>query len=186
MEEAKKSTRTDAYYLIANGSRPVINNNDGTIRWLEDNQEIQFINPSFIGKNAEFSILNMPNQKIWFSQLSQRGIGENFSTPLLDEIILKGQPKSFICEKYKNPVEFWDAVRGKRFRVTVLGSGFCVNRNSPLVKELLKPIVTGRHITEKNDDNCIFDYVRTCVSKGHVNAVTGTIKNKKAYRLTEI
>lgn len=182
--EANKNE--NPYYKIALGSQSALKTVDGIVRWLEDKQVIQFENPHFKGRNAEFSIVNRPFQKIWFSQLSSRGITEDFNSPLLDEIILKDQCRGNICEKFKTASEFWNAVKGKKFIVTIKGKGFSLNKESNLVSVLNTPAVTGAKIPKKPTEENTFEYIRQCVIQGKPEQVRGTLKNKTAYLLTEI
>lgn len=187
VELTKKNSRPlTPYEEIALHSKDAVRNIDGNIRWFEDKQEIQFENPQFKGANAEFSIVNRPFQKIWFSQLSSMGVSEDFSTPLLDEIILKDQCRGNICEKFKTASEFWNAVKGKKFIVTIKGKGFSLNKESNLVSVLNTPAVTGAKIPKKTAEENTFEYIRQCVIQGKPEQVRGTLKNKTAYLLTEI
>lgn len=183
VENTKNPT---SYEEIAFQSKSAIRNTDGEMRWLEDKQEIKFAIPPFLGKNAEFPIVNRPNQKIWFSQLSSRGISEDFEIPLLDEIILKGHSKCYICEKFKTATDFWKEVKDKKFLVTIIGKGFCLNQDSHIVKTLKKPAVSGISVSVKNEDEYVFEYISNAVKNGNINGVLGTLKFKTAYRLTEI
>lgn len=184
LKEANK--QENAFSQIVVSSESAIKIVDGVKRWLEDKQEIKFAIPQFMGKNAEFPIVNTPNQKIWFSQLSSRGISEDFNLPLLDEIILKGHSKCYICENFKTARDFWDVVKGKKFLVTVIGNGFCLNRNSSIVNTLKMPVVPGRSVSIENVDKNIFEYIRNAVKHGNIECVRGTLKYKTAYCLTEI
>lgn len=175
-----------AFSQIAVSSTSAINNVDGVMRWLEDKQVIQFVNPQFKGKNAEFSIVNRPFQKIWFSQLSSQGVTDDFNSPLLDEIILKNQTKWCIVEKFKTAAEFWEAVKGRKFIVSIKGKGFCLNKDSQLVKTSKLPCVLGTYIAEEKAEKSVFEYIRQCVNQGKLEQVKGTLKNKTAYLLTEI
>lgn len=183
VEHTKKLT---PYEEIAVQSQSVVRKTDGEMRWFEDKQEIQFEKPQFKGKNAEFSIVNRPFQKIWFSQLSSQGVTEDFNLPLLDEIILKNQTKWCIVEKFKTAYEFWEAVKGRKFIVSIKGKGFCLNKNSPIVNTLKTPVVSDRSVSVENVDKHIFEYIRNAVKYGNIKCVRGTLKYKTAYRLTEI
>lgn len=174
------------YEEIALHSKDAVRNTDGDIRWFEDKQEIQFENPHFKGSNAEFSIVNRPFQKIWFSQLSSIGISEDFSTPLLDEIILKEQPMCFISVRFKTAHEFWETVQGRKFIVSIKGKGFCLNNNSQLVKTLKLPCTPGTYVAKEKAEKSVFDYIRQCINQGKPEQVRGPLKNKTAYLLTEI
>ncbi|MBD5259139.1 MAG: hypothetical protein HDS52_10755 [Barnesiella sp.] len=183
VEQIKKPT---PYEEITLHSQKAERNVNGEMRWFEDKQEIQFENPQFKGANAEFSIVNRPFQKIWFSQLSSRGITEDFNSPLLDEIILKDQYRGNICEKFKTAAEFWNAVKGKKFIITIKGKGFYLNKESNIVSILNTTAVTGAKIPKKTAEENIFEYIRQCVIQGKLDNVRGTLKNKTAYLLTEI
>ena len=184
--KTESNKQDNVYNRIASDSKPLVNIVNGIMRWLEDAQEIQFDNPIFRGNNAEFSIINKPYQKIWFSQISSIGISEDFNTPLSDEIIFKGHPQCYIFEKFKSANEFWNAVKGKKFKVTIKGKGFCLNQGSDVVKSLKAKNALGRGISVENIEKSIFDYIRQSVKNGDVSHVSGTLKNKTAYRLTEI
>lgn len=174
------------YHKIALGSQSALKTVDGIVRWLEDKEVIQFGNPHFKGRNAEFSIVNRPFQKIWFSQLSSIGISEDFSTPHLDEIILKEQPMCFISVRFKTAHEFWETVKGRKFIVSIKGKGFCLNNDNQLVKTLKLPCTPGTYVAKEKAEKSVFDYIRQCINQGKPEQVRGTLKNKTAYLLTEI
>lgn len=186
MNKINRNSNINPFDNIVLQSRDAITIINGEIRWLEDNQIVEFVNPHYLGSNAEFSIKNCSGQKIWFSQLSSYGVKEDdFETPLLDEIIFNGQSMCHIAEEFKSASDFWDAVKGKRFKVNVIGSGYCLNKNSELVKNL-RMSASRDSASNKNVDRSVFNYIRNAVRNGNNPSVYGTLKSKKAYRLSEI
>ena len=91
-----------------------------------------------------------------------------------------------ISKKYKNALDFWNDVRGKRFTVELLGNGFTLNLKNDLVKRLRILAMRGAGISDEAIDQSIYDYIRNAVNDDKTSEVSGTLKYKKAYRLIEI
>ena len=186
MNKINNNSNINPFDNIVLQSRDAITIINGEIRWLEDNQIVEFVNPQYLGSNAEFSIKNCSGQKIWFSQISNYGVNnQDFETPLLDEIIFKGHPVVQISDKFNRASDFWNSVKGKTFKVNLIGNGYCLNNNSEIVKNLRNSLRKGS-TSNKNLDANILNYIRNAVSNGNNSSVYGTLKSKKAYRLSEI
>lgn len=164
---------SERYYKITLENTSAISNVDGTMRWLDDGQIISFVDPEFIGYNAEFSIKDKTYQKIWFSQLISRGVKEDLQSELLDEIFFKGQNSCYIADQFRNAATFWSAVKDKKFMVEVIGKGFILNKNNSIISKIA-------------DAKRAFAYIRQEVEKGNDTDVSGFLKKKTAYRLIEI
>lgn len=178
--ENRNQERLNDAYQIALSTRPAVENVDGTRRWLENDQVIEFNAPMFRGLNAEFSIKNQEGQSIWFSQLSKVAMDGDFKTPMYSTIKFKGKEEYNIASKFRNASDFWEAVRDKRFKVKVLGSGFIVNLKNPKATMIMKDAPASRN------EHKVFDYVIDCINNGLKQEANGLILNYKIYALTEI
>ena len=83
-------------------------------RWIDPGEIVEFTDPVFTSRNAEFAINHNEKQKIWFSQL--------------DDIFINPFPKSlndltvitWVFKDLHQDVDgFWGIVKGKKFRVSV-------------------------------------------------------------------
>lgn len=158
---------------------------DGCRRWLEDSQIVEFDEPYINGKNAEFSIKNQSGQSIWFSQLSRVAMAKDMKTAMYSTIKLKDRNEWRISDQFRRASEFWEAVRGKCFKVRVMGSGFVVNNKDPKATMLMNGSATASH-NNLNAEQKVFDYVRQCIENGQDNEAKGMIVQYKIYALTEI
>lgn len=175
----KYGCKRSDYDMLALKSKSAVSVRDGGMRWLEHNQTIQFSEPRFLATNIEFSIVGNPNQKIWFSQLSSFGVTDDLQSPLMDEIVYKDQRLCLISKRYVTASEFWYDVKGKTFRVEVIGTGYALNRDNEFINSL-------RQASVEKSDKIVFDYIRKEIENGNDNNLSGTIKYKKVYRLIEI
>lgn len=83
LEMAKQnSLKMDEATELALSRKPAKKVVDGCRRWLEDAQIMEFAEPHFKGKNAEFSIKNQSGQSIWFTQLSRVARAEDMKTAM--------------------------------------------------------------------------------------------------------
>lgn len=167
---------------IAIACRPATRAADGNRRWLENNQIVEFSEPIFYGSNAEFSIKNQSGQSIWFSQLSKVAIAEDMITSMHSTIEFKAEKECHISD-IRTASEFWDAVRGKSFKVKVIGTGFVVNKNNEIAKRIMNG--SGLH-NGTNAEQKVFNYVRQCIENNRDHEANGLISNYKIYALTEI
>lgn len=174
------------YIMISQSGKSAVTVVNNDMRWLDDGQIAQFGNPQFRKANAEFEINGKSYHKIWFSQLSSNGVCEDLQTPLLDEIIFKGQPALHIRELYKSAKTFWDAVKNKNFKVEIINTGFSLNLYNDLVSALINDAVAKRKALPGKADKVVFDYIRQEVERGNTSKVMGTLKKKVGYRLIEI
>lgn len=165
---------------LALSSRPATTVHDGSRRWLENEQVVEFTEPMFRGVNAEFSIKNQVGQSIWFSQLSKVAMREDLKTPMHSIIKFKGECEYYIADKFRTASEFWNAVRNKNFKVKVVGIGFAVNTKNPKTKMIMKSAVNAKY--EQN----VFDYVIYCINNGKEHEAIGLIQEYKIYALIEI
>lgn len=165
--------------------RPAIRVVDGCRRWLEDAQIMEFAEPHFKGKNAEFAVKNQSGQSIWFSQLSRVARAEDMKTAMYSTIKFKDKNEWRISDQFRHASEFWEAVRGKCFKVRVMGSGFVVNNKDPKATMLMNGSATALH-NNLNAEQKVFDYVRQCLENGQDYEVKGMIAPYKIYALTEI
>lgn len=172
--------KSDGLYEITLSNEPAVKHYDGGRRWLEDGQVVEFIEPEFRGKNAEFSIENQSGQSIWFSQLSKVAMNEDLTASTCSVIKFKGERESPIAHKFRNASEFWNAVRNKQFNVKVIGNGFIVNHTNPKTEKFMKCAANAR--SEQN----VFDYVVDCIKTGRKHEAEGMILRYKIYALTEI
>lgn len=182
---ANKTEKLD-YHLISQHGKPAVKTIDGTMRWLEDGQTISFSDPKFYSTNAEFLINGHKWQSIWFSQIHSYGVLDDLHTPLLDEIVFKGQPVCLIRKKYISPRTFWDDVKDKKFKVEIINSGFSLNFYNDLVNSLITDAITKGKARPGEAEQIVFDYIRQAVNRGKADSVKGTLKIKNTYRLIEI
>lgn len=186
LEMAKQnSQKMDEATEASLSSRPAIRVVDGCRRWLEDSQIVEFAEPHFKGKNAEFAVKNQSGQSIWFSQLSKVARTEDMKTAMYSTIKFKDRNECRISDQFRHASEFWEAVRGKCFKVRVMGSGFVVNNKDPKATMLMNGSVTTLH-NNLNAEQKVFDYVRKCLESGQDDEAKGMIVQYKLYALTEI
>lgn len=183
---AKYGLKLSDYDRLVLGGKPAVSIQDGGMRWLEMNQEIQFCEPRFLAANIEFSIAGKPFQKIWFSQLSSFGVYDDFKSLLMDEIVFKGQESCLISKRYKTATDFWNDVRGKTFRVEIIGTGYALNRDNVIVNSFRQSTKSGAMASDEKTDKRVFDFIRKEVERGNKSNLSGIIKYKTAYRLVEI
>ena len=170
---------------LALKSKDAVRINDGVMRWFEEGQEILFDEPHYYGFNAEFCIKDKPYQKIWFSQLTAKGMDVKLETPLLDEILFKGESASIIAKRFTTPRSFWNAVKEKKFRVEIIGNGVTLNnKNCPLVESLRRSY--SAELYSEDVDTRIFDYIRHHIEEVEQYSSSKPLKPKKAYRLIEV
>lgn len=174
------------YDKIALNSKSAVSVTNGEIRWLEENQVFQFEEPMSLSNNIEFTVVGRPFQKIWFSQLSSYGIDAKSHSLLLDEIVFKGQDPCVISKRYKSAIDFWKAVRGKNFKVEIIGTGYDLNGKDAIVDLIRKSSGEWTSISNEIVDKSILDFIQQKVNEGKTSEVLGTLKNKTAYRLIEI
>lgn len=91
---------------------------DGEKRYFNDGEVITFTGCSRTMSNAKFEINNDPNWYVWFSQLNMRFLDENLTTNGHNGVIrlLDGTVKDI---PEIGPDEFYELVKGKKFRVEV-------------------------------------------------------------------
>lgn len=183
-QAAKSDKKTTPFEAIAESSKGAISRTDGQMRWLDDKQEIEFDEPQLRGANGEFKIKNMPYQKIWFSQLSSMGMDGNIRNPLMDVIIFKGELPCNIRDRFHSAQSFWNAVKNKKFRVDVLGHGLQLQKDCPYVMSQRR--IAVKRALNKDIDGFVFEQIRNEVENGNISIVSGALKNKVAYRLTEV
>ena len=185
---AKKNEDTfkNKLYKIAMHGKTATPIVDGIMRWLDEGQIIRLENPQFRKANAEFDINGKSGQFIWFSQISSVGVCDNLQTPLLDEIVFKGQPACHIKGKYLSAQSFWNDVKDRKFKVEIIASGFSLNFHNDLVNSLITDAIAKRKARPGKADQIVFDYIRQAVNSGNADSVKGTLKIKNAYRLIEI
>lgn len=186
LEMAKQnSLKMDAATEASLSRKPAIKVVDGCRRWLEDSQIVEFDEPYINGKNAEFSIKNQSGQSIWFTQLSRVARAEDMKTAMYSTVKFKDRNECRISDQFRRASEFWEAVRGKCFKVRVMGSGFVVNNKDPKATKLMNGSATASH-NNLNAEQKVFDYVRQCIENGQDNEAKGMIVQYKIYALTEI
>lgn len=182
---ANKTEKHD-YIKIAQHDKPAVKTIDGNMRWIDEGQIISFDDPKFYSSNAEFLINGRKWQSIWFSQIHSYGVLDDLQTPLLDEIVFKGQPACRIRDKYISARTFWDDVKDKRFKAEIIVGGYSLNLKNDLVNTIITDAIAKRKAVPGKADNVVFDYIRQAVSNGKTDSVNGTLKAKTAYRLIEI
>lgn len=181
----QNSLKMDEATELALSRKPAIKVVDGCRRWLEDSQIVEFAEPYINGENTEFSIKNQSGQSIWFSQLSRVARAEDMKTAMYSTLKLKDRNEWRISDQFGNASEFWKAVRGKCFKVRVMGSGFVVNTKDPKAAMLMNGSATALH-NNLNVEQKVFDEVRKCLESGQDDDAKGMIVQYKVYALTEI
>ena len=173
-------------YETSISDKPAVKIIDGNMRWIDEGQVISFDEPKFYSTNAEFLISGRKWQSIWFSQIHSYGVLEDLQTPLLDEIVFKGQPVCRIRERYISSRTFWDDVKDKRFKVEIINGGYSLNLKNNLVNSIITDAIAMGNAQPGKADQIVFDYIRQAVNDGKTDSVMGMIKEKKAYRFIEI
>ncbi len=83
-------------------------------RWIDHGEIVEFTDPVFTSRNAEFAINHNEKHKIWFSQLDDIFINP-FPETFNDMAIIPGIFKDL----HQDVDRFWKIVKGKKFRVSV-------------------------------------------------------------------
>ena len=169
---------------LLGSSRPAVSISDGCRRWLEDEQIVEFVEPEFKGKNAMFHVKGQSGQSIWYTQLSQVAMDEDLKTPMYSTIKFKDGRLLQIADNFRNGSDFWKAIRGKQFRVSIIGAGFIVNTKSENYSKLISETPSLQAITESSSKK-VFDYILSAIEQNKVYC-KGLIKNYTIYSLTEL
>ena len=110
---------------------------DGRKYWLELGEVITFTSCRQTFDNAEFQINNSPYWTIWFSQLSGLFYNGDFDGTL---DLLQGcsiqMKNSFQIPSRMSSSEFWNVVKGKRFKVVGVTHCYKPNKYNNEVKRM--------------------------------------------------
>jgi hypothetical protein len=104
--------------------------------YLDQGQIVEFTRPVFTSANAKFYINNSENEYIWFSQLDRivlqindLGEYEGIALPLFP---VNGEYKKIFDF---SPDNFWDEVRGKKYKVITATQSVVLNVRGKTIKE---------------------------------------------------
>lgn len=143
------------------------------MRWLNDDEIIEFTNPRFKSQNVEFEINNSGDRKMWLTQFINIFLDEELNL-ISSTITFKGE-KPTLMRKY-NANDLWKLLQNKKFKVKCNEkSEFAFNRNSQ------KGVAMGfRTFVEARD------YIRECITSGRISDIGDLLKDGICYDLTEV
>ena len=152
---------------------------DGVIRWLDNGETIEFVNPVFNASctNVEFEINNNPHHKIWLSQLQGFFMNDDKKGELYGGVIqLKDNTQKFLREFSTD--EFCKLVKGRKFRVSV-------DENAKLLIDDRNEQVRRLLITHK-DYFKVLEYIFDKLETKQYELITGMTKAGRCYDLIEL
>ncbi|MCI1741565.1 MAG: hypothetical protein LKI18_04195 [Prevotella sp.] len=150
-----KATHTGLFKKLYNGD-------NGTIRWLDSGQIIEFTKSTIYTQNGEFEINGSSSQKIWFSQLTAVFVNIKNKNVVLAEITFCDG--SSLVMRNLDVTDFWEKVRGRKFRVKA-SSVYKLNEKANKYKELgsfsnifnyLNSLLNAKKYDELADSNMIY------------------------------
>jgi len=160
------------------GKRLSYPSSDGIIRWLNNNEIIEFTNPKFTSRNIEFEINNNPNHKIWLSQLQGLFINENEKGVIYYGSIYLRDNNELITRSLTSD-KFWDIVKDKRFQVSIDdGAHLLIDERNELVRTQL--------ILNNNDIFKLINYIFEKLETKEYNLIKGMTREGTCYDLREI
>lgn len=143
-------------------------------RWLDEGNVISFTSCQMYFKNAEFQINESKNWTIWFSQLDMPLYNGEYDKDLnglkVSSFLLKNG--NYLFPVRSNPSEFWNTVKGKRFKVISATQCYGPNKENPQVKTMT--------IGE------VYERVHKAILEGRGNSVKDMLKPQKCYDFVEI
>lgn len=160
------------------GKRLSHSGSDGIIRWLNNNEIIEFTNPNFTSRNVEFEINNDPNRKIWLSQLQGLFINENEKGVIyFGNIYLRDNNE--IGTRSLTSEKFWDIVKNKRFQVSI-------DDDAHLLIDEQNERVRMQLIENNYDLFKLVDYIFEKLETKEYNLIKGMTREGRCYDLREI
>lgn len=145
---------------------------DGEVYFLEEGMIVEFTNCQSYSANSKFQINNDRMRFIWFSQLSNIFIEQDLSCIAA---LIKDKNNNMKQIRAFSDREFWNEVKGKKYRVEADGPFYIINNKSKTADE--KGLFTHQ---------AVYDYVKSCVENNMISDVGDCLKNAKSYCLIEI
>ena len=156
------------------GLMKIHTNCGNTTRWLVNDSEIEFTAVNEQNDfNYEFEINGSSNHLIWFSQISGVHLNPDdvsqFTSPTIN---WKDGTQTLIIDLF--PMEFWQKVKGKRFKVLVESDfPIMIDKWNPMVQEL-------------GTIKAVTDYIAENLDNENYDAVNGMTKAATAYAFVEV
>lgn len=145
---------------------------DGEVYFLDNGMTVEFTLSESYSGNSKFQINDDKYRYIWFNQLSNLFFYDDL-TPHVAEIVNKSGERKQICS-YSH-IDFWNEVKGKKYRVDVSGPFYVINRYSNTAKE------KGLYSYQE-----IYSYVKACVENNKISDIGDCLNTASKYNLTEI
>lgn len=139
--------------------------------YINDGEIIEFTNIESYSANSKFELNHDPYHKIWFSQLGQFFFNSDIQLGYAT-IIIGGKEQGI----YKfDDLCFWEAVKGKRFKVHTEGPYYIVNRASKTM--------VNQNIYNYQE---IQEFIKKCINDNHIDEIGDLLKTATLYDLIEI
>ena len=145
---------------------------DDVIRFLNNNDIIEFTDCTNTSDNSEYIINNDSNRKIWYSQLSRM-----FMTDDLVPFFACIQFKSGEEVEYKDldSCDLYNKCKGKRFKVQIPGLTYTFNEKSKIWGD-----------TNIFNKFKMIQYIKDCINRDNIEKLGDILKTANAYFLIEI
>lgn len=146
---------------------------DSIVRWLDDDQTIEFTSCLLTSNNAEFRINNDQSWIIWYTQLSNFGLTDNLEL-CVGSVLFKDEKE----EPFYNlsAANFWKKAKGKKFRVDIYSNvPYTFNNKSSKWNSL----PSTKYIDAIN-------FIKKCIEEGQYEKIGDLLKTSALYHLTEI
>lgn len=161
-------------YMLFGSNGPAVTPYGSVQRWLDEGNIISFTSCQMHLDNAEFQINDSKNWAIWFSQLNtplyKGEFDSDFNGLQVCSFLFKNG--RYLYPVRSNPTEFWNAVRGKRFKVNSVIPCYGPNKENPEVR-----ILSIGQVYEK---------VHNSILGGRGNYIKNMLKPQKCYDFIEI
>lgn len=149
--------------------------NGDTLYFLTEGEIIGFTNCEYTAQNAQYEIDNIPNRKIWYSQLSNFYFSDDFDS-IYQPIIKFKDGTSYVISESFDESTFFNKVKNKKFKVDIITDApYILNKQSDIWDQ--KNIYTYKEA---------YDYIKRCLSLDRIDEIGDLLKTSKAYFFTEV
>ena len=161
-------------FSLFGGNKPAIRKYGAVQRWFDEGDIIAFTACEMHLNNAEFQINNSSNWIIWFSQLDTPLYNGSYNRNLEGIQVCSFHLKNgdFLVPIKSNPSDFWNAVKGKRFRVNKVYQCYAPNNDNSEVRRMT--------ILQ------VYDKVHNTILEGKGIYIKNMLKPQKCYDFEEV
>lgn len=157
-------------FALFGSNRPAVTMYGGAQRWLDEGSVISFTACQMHFNNAEFQINNCDAWKIWFSQLNMLLYDGDLNDLKVSSFQFKNG--NYLFPVRSNPTEFWNAVKGKQFKIISAISCYGPNKENSEVRTM----TIGQ----------VYEKVHNAILGGRGNSIKNMLKPQKCYDFIEI